>query len=58
MPTLLSEAEGYKEVTINGEVILLHSGVGGPTHAETFNVRNLGGPEQGLIIRANGESKL
>jgi len=48
VPTLLSEAEGHGEARRYGESGFIPRGVGDPQHAETFSVRNLGGPRRPL----------
>ena len=48
VPTLLSEAEGHGEARRYGQSGFIPRGVGDPQHAETFSVRNLGGPRRPL----------
>ena len=48
VPTLLSEAEGHGGTQRQGKSGPTPRGVGDPQHAETFSVRNLGGPRRPL----------
>ena len=48
VPTLLCEAEGYGGTQRQGKSGPTPRGVGDPQHAETFSVRNLGGPRRPL----------
>ena len=48
VPTLLCEAEGHGGTQRQGKSGPTPRGVGDPQHAETFSVRNLGGPRRPL----------